>query len=72
MLCGTGLFQHSNTSEVHSHVLSAQTVMYTGIIELKDVLNAVHFRQGLTCTLGLTNNLIGAGQPRAKTTVFKT
>ena len=29
-------------------------------------LNAVYFRQGLTCTLGLTNDLIDGGQPRAK------
>ena len=31
-----------------------------------DFLNAVFFRQGLTCTLGLTNDLIDGGQPRAK------
>ena len=31
-----------------------------------DFLNAVYFRQGLTCTLGLTNDLIDGGQPRAK------
>ena len=30
-----------------------------------DVLNAVYFRRGLTCTLGLTNDLIDGGQPRA-------
>ena len=29
-------------------------------------LNAVYCRQGLTCTLGLTNDLIHSGQPRAK------
>ena len=29
-------------------------------------LNAVYFRQGLTCTLGLTNDLIDGVQPRAK------
>ena len=29
-------------------------------------LNAVYFRRGLTCTLGLTNDLIDGGQPRAK------
>ena len=33
-------------------------------------LNAVYFRRGLTCTIGLTNDLIDGGQPRAKT-VFK-
>ena len=33
---------------------------------MADVLNAVYFRQGLTCTLGLTNNLIDGGQLRAK------
>ena len=31
-----------------------------------DFLNAVYFRRGLTCTLGLTNDLIDGGQPRAK------
>ena len=31
-----------------------------------EFLNAVYFRQGLTCTLGLTNNLMDGGQPRAK------
>ena len=30
------------------------------------VLNAVYFRRGLTCTTGLTNDLIDGGQPRAK------
>ena len=30
-------------------------------------VNAVYFRQGLTCTIGLTNDLIDGGQPRAKT-----
>ena len=29
-------------------------------------LNAVYFRRGLTCALGLTNDLIDGGQPRAK------
>ena len=29
-------------------------------------INAVYFRRGLTCTLGLTNDLIDGGQPRAK------
>ena len=28
--------------------------------------NAVYFRPGLTCTLGLTNDSIDGGQPRAK------
>ena len=32
-----------------------------------DFLNAVYFRRSLTCTLGLTNDLIDSGQPRAKT-----
>ena len=32
-----------------------------------DFLNAVYFRRGLTCTLGLKNDLIHGGQPRAKT-----
>ena len=31
-----------------------------------DSLNAVYFCRGLTCTLGLTNDLIDGGQPRAK------
>ena len=31
-----------------------------------DFLNAVYFRRGLTCTLGITNDLIDGGQPRAK------
>ena len=31
-----------------------------------DVSNAVYFRQRLTSTLGLTNELIDGGQPRAK------
>ena len=31
-----------------------------------DFLNAIYFRRGLTCTLGLTNNLIDGGQPRDK------
>ena len=34
-----------------------------------DVLNAVYFRRGLTsvtCTIGLTNDWIDGGQPRAK------
>ena len=29
-------------------------------------VNAVHFRRGLTCTLGLTKDLIDGGQPRVK------
>ena len=29
-------------------------------------LNAVHVRQSLTCTIGLANDLIDGGQPRAK------
>ena len=35
-------------------------------ISRADFVKAVYFRQGLTCTLGLTNDLIGGGQPRAK------
>ena len=31
-----------------------------------DLLNAVYFRRGLMCTLGLTNDLIDGGQLRAK------
>ena len=31
-----------------------------------DFLNAVYFRWSLTCTLGITNDLIDGGQPRAK------
>ena len=31
-----------------------------------DFLNAVYVRRGLTCTLGLTNDLIDGDQPRAK------
>ena len=31
-----------------------------------DFFNAVYLRRSLTCTLGLTNNLIDGGQPRAK------
>ena len=31
-----------------------------------DLLDAVYFRRGLTCTLGLTKDLIDGGQPRAK------
>ena len=31
-----------------------------------DFLNAIYFIQGLTCTIGLTNDLIDGGQPRAK------
>ena len=30
-----------------------------------DFLNAVYFRRGLKCTLGLTNDLIDGSQPRA-------
>ena len=37
-----------------------------------DFLNAVYFRRGLTCTLGLTNDLIDSGQPRAKPHLRKT
>ena len=29
-----------------------------------ELLNAVHFRRGLTCTIGLANDLIDGGQPR--------
>ena len=29
-------------------------------------LNVVYFRRSLTCTLGLTNDLIDGGQPRTK------
>ena len=39
---------------------------YVDKILRADVLNAVYFRRGLTCTLGLTNNLIDGGQPRVK------
>ena len=31
-----------------------------------DILNAVYFRRGLACSLGLTNDLIDGSQPRAK------
>ena len=31
-----------------------------------DYLDTVYLIQGLTCTLGLTNDLIDGGQPRAK------
>ena len=31
-----------------------------------DFLNAVYFRRSLTCTLGITNDLIDSGQPRDK------
>ena len=31
-----------------------------------DVLNALHVRRSLMCTLGLTNDLIASGQLRAK------
>ena len=31
-----------------------------------DFLNAVYFRRSLTCTVGLTNDLIDGGQLRAK------
>ena len=31
-----------------------------------EFLNAVYFRRGLTCTLGLTKDLIDGGQPRVK------
>ena len=34
-------------------------------------LNTVYFRRGLTCTLGLTNDLIDGGQPRAKPHLHK-
>ena len=30
------------------------------------LFNAVYFRRRLTCTLGLTNDLIDGGQPRVK------
>ena len=36
-----------------------------------DFLNAIYFRRGLTCTLGLTNHLIDVDQPRAKPRVCK-
>ena len=36
-----------------------------------DLLNAVYVRRGLTCTLGLTNDLIEGGQPRAKPRIRK-
>ena len=31
-----------------------------------DFLNAIYFRRSLTCTLGLTNDVMDGGQPRAK------
>ena len=36
-----------------------------------DILNAVYFRRRVTCTLGLTNDLVDSGQPRAKKDFFK-
>ena len=36
------------------------------LCEGADFLNTVYFRRSLTCTLGLSNDLIDAGQPRAK------
>ena len=33
---------------------------------IKKNKNAFYFRRGLTCTLGLTNDLIDGGQPRTK------
>ena len=35
------------------------------------ILNAIYFRRGLMCTLGLTNDLIDGDQPRAKTQFLK-
>ena len=46
-------------SHTHTHKLRA------------GYLNAVYFRRGLTCTLGLTNDLIDGGQPRAKPHLHK-
>ena len=34
--------------------------------ERADFLSAVYIRRGVTCTLGLTNDLIEGSQPRAK------
>ena len=36
-----------------------------------DFLNAVYLRGDLTCTVGLTNDLIDSGQPRAKPHLLK-
>ena len=36
-----------------------------------DFLNVVYFRQGLTCTLELTKDLIDGGQPKAKRRLCK-
>ena len=33
---------------------------------MPNFFNAVYFRRGRACTLGLTNDLIDGGQPRAK------
>ena len=47
-------------------VASTRFSTKTGEILRADFLNAVYFRRGLTCTLGLTNDLIDCDQPRAK------
>ena len=44
------------------HVIRMRSLGFVGPV----FLNAVYFRRGLTCTLGLTNDLIDGGQPRAK------
>ena len=52
------------TNTVKSELI--QLSLYYPQINRADFLNAVYFRRGLTCTLGLTNNLIDSGQPRSK------
>ena len=46
---------------------SSKTVSKTlSTTQWAEFLNAVYFRRGLTCTFGLTNDLIDGGQPRAE------
>ena len=69
------------TTKVHKFIMlgnrSAVPVIqdylhiYQDLIYWANFLNAVYFRRGLTCTLGLTADLIDGGQPRAKNTFLK-
>ena len=60
-------------SSKNDEKLPVSFVSSSGVHLLRaDFLNAVYFRRGLTCTLGLTNDLIDGGHPRAKPHLRKT
>ena len=70
-VCTILLLTKSNFKEVCKliqHYTTTHTITkpLTPLVSYLLFLNAVYFRRGLTCTIGLANDLKDSGQPRAK------